>query len=70
MVSPMTPSQKPASTRPIPVDMVSLIRWIERGWEDLRANPWPGLVHGAVNASWRAVADQPGPPLITPLSTP
>ena len=26
--------------------MVSPTRWIERGWEDLRANPVPGLVHG------------------------
>ena len=26
--------------------MVSPTRWIERGWEDLRSNPVPGLVHG------------------------
>ena len=28
------------------MDMVSPTRWIERGWEDLRSNPVPGLVHG------------------------
>lgn len=44
----MNPSLKPASTRPVPVDMISPTRWIERGWEDLRANPLPGLVHGLV----------------------
>jgi uncharacterized membrane protein len=26
--------------------MVSPTRWIERGWEDLRSNPVPGLAHG------------------------
>lgn len=36
----------PVASRPIPVDMMSPTRWIELGWEDLRANPLPGLVHG------------------------
>lgn len=35
-----------AASRPVAVDMISPTRWIERGWEDLRANPVPGLVHG------------------------
>jgi uncharacterized membrane protein len=26
--------------------MMSPTRWIQRGWEDLRANPGPGLLHG------------------------
>lgn len=42
----MNQNLKPASTRPVAVDMISPTRWIERGWEDLRANPWPGLAHG------------------------
>jgi uncharacterized membrane protein len=42
----MNQTLKPTPTRPVPVDMISPTRWIERGWEDLRANPWPGLVHG------------------------
>ena len=42
----MNQTLKPASTRPVAVDMISPTRWIERGWEDLRANPWPGLAHG------------------------
>lgn len=41
---------QPASPRPVAVDMISPTRWIERGWEDLRANPLPGLVHGLVLA--------------------
>jgi uncharacterized membrane protein len=28
--------------------MLSPIRWIERGWSDLKANPVPGLLHGAL----------------------
>lgn len=35
-----------ATSRPSAVDMISPTRWLERGWEDLRANPLPGLVHG------------------------
>ncbi len=42
----MDQTLKPASTRPVAVDMISPTSWIERGWEDLRANPWPGLAHG------------------------
>lgn len=42
----MNQTTMPASTRPVAVDMISPTRWIERGWEDLRANPVPGLVHG------------------------
>lgn len=42
----MNQTLKPASTRPVAVDMISPTRWIERGWEDLRANPLPGLAHG------------------------
>ena len=42
----MNQTLKPASPRPVAVDMISPTRWIERGWDDLRANPWPGLVHG------------------------
>lgn len=42
----MTQVSKPATTQTAPVDMISPTRWIERGWEDLRANPLPGLVHG------------------------
>ena len=30
--------------------MISPTRWLEQGWEDLRANPLPGLVHGLVLA--------------------
>ena len=44
----MTDTTKPALPRPVSVDMISPTRWIERGWEDLRANPVPGLVHGMV----------------------
>ena len=44
----MSQTLDPSSTRPVAVDMISPTRWIERGWEDLRANPWPGLAHGAV----------------------
>jgi uncharacterized membrane protein len=44
----MSQTLDPPSTRPVAVDMISPTRWIERGWEDLRANPWPGLAHGAV----------------------
>ena len=42
----MNPAPPPAASRPVAVDMISPTRWIERGWEDLRANPVPGLVHG------------------------
>jgi uncharacterized membrane protein len=28
--------------------MISPVRWIEKGWDDLRANPVPGLVHGVL----------------------
>jgi uncharacterized membrane protein len=28
--------------------MISPVRWVERGWDDLRANPIPGLAHGAL----------------------
>lgn len=42
----MSLDPKPAAARPVAVDMISPTRWIERGWEDLRANPVPGLVHG------------------------
>jgi uncharacterized membrane protein len=38
--------------RPLPVDMISPTRWLERGWEDLRANPLPGLTHGAALAAF------------------
>jgi len=38
----------PPPTAAVPVDMISPIRWIERGWGDLRANPVPGLVHGVL----------------------
>ena len=44
----MNNTPQPALPRPVPVDMISPTRWIERGWEDLRANPWPGLAHGLV----------------------
>jgi uncharacterized membrane protein len=37
---------QPASPRRAAVDMISPTRWIERGWEDFRSNPLPGLVHG------------------------
>lgn len=46
----MNQTSKLASTRPVAVDMISPTRWIERGWEDLRANPLPGLTHGLVLA--------------------
>jgi uncharacterized membrane protein len=42
----MTQAPKPALARPVAVDMISPTRWMERGWEDLRANPLPGLLHG------------------------
>ena len=38
----------PSPTAAVPVDMISPVRWVERGWDDLRANPVPGLVHGAL----------------------
>ncbi|WP_322317645.1 DUF2189 domain-containing protein [Hydrogenophaga sp.] len=38
----------PSPTAAVPVDMISPVRWVERGWEDLRANPIPGLAHGAL----------------------
>jgi uncharacterized membrane protein len=34
------------SPRPVAVDMMSPTNWIRRGWNDLRANPVPGLAHG------------------------
>lgn len=42
----MNPISQPASPRRVAVDMISPTRWIERGWEDFRSNPLPGLVHG------------------------
>ena len=36
----------PSPNAAVPVDMISPTRWIERGWEDLRANPLPGMLHG------------------------
>ena len=44
----MTHTTLPGAPWPAPVDMMSPTRWIERGWEDMRANPLPGLVHGLV----------------------
>lgn len=44
----MKPTTPPVASKPLPVDMISPTRWIERGWEDLRANPLPGLAHGLV----------------------
>src|SRR3990167_8717619 len=38
----------PSPNAAVPVDMISPVRWIEKGWDDLRANPVPGLVHGAL----------------------
>lgn len=46
----MTHTTLPGAPWPAPVDMMSPTRWIERGWEDMRANPLPGLVHGLVLA--------------------
>lgn len=43
---PMKHTTLPVASRPIPVDMMSPTRWVELGWEDLRANPLPGLIHG------------------------
>lgn len=40
------PTPAPSRTAAVPVDMISPIRWIERGWSDLMADPLPGLVHG------------------------
>jgi uncharacterized membrane protein len=42
----MNQTVQPATSRPAAVDMISPTRWLERGWEDLRANPLPGLAHG------------------------
>lgn len=44
----MRQAQPTTSPQPVPVDMIAPTRWLERGWEDLRANPGPGLMHGLV----------------------
>src|SRR5690606_20558919 len=46
MTQPLPPA--PSPTAAVPVDMISPVRWVERGWDDLRANPIPGLAHGAL----------------------
>jgi uncharacterized membrane protein len=37
----------PSPHSPVPLDMIAPTRWLEKGLADLRANPLPGLVHGA-----------------------
>jgi uncharacterized membrane protein len=36
------------ATASVPVTMASPLRWLALGWADLRRNPGPGLLHGAV----------------------
>lgn len=48
----MNQTVQPAAPRPPAVDMISPTRWLEQGWEDLRANPLPGLVHGLALATF------------------
>lgn len=44
----MNNTAPPVPQRPTPVGILSPMMWIERGWDDLRANPLPGLAHGLV----------------------
>lgn len=46
------PSQAPATR---PVTPASPLRWLALGWADLRRNPVPGLVHGALIAVFGAL---------------
>ncbi|MFN3493963.1 MAG: DUF2189 domain-containing protein [Hydrogenophaga sp.] len=48
---PTTP--EPVSTPA--VDMLSPLRWLAAGWDDLKSNPVPGLVHGALLAGFGAM---------------
>lgn len=38
-----------------PITLSSPLRWLSLGWRDLRAHPWPGLLHGALIALFGAV---------------
>jgi uncharacterized membrane protein len=40
---------------PPQVDLLSPLRWLARGWSDLRHNPGPGLAHGCVLAAFGAL---------------
>ncbi len=35
-----------ANLAPVPVTLLSPLRWLALGWSDLRRNPLPGLIHG------------------------
>lgn len=37
-----------SSSAPVPVTLSSPLRWLALGWADLRRNPVPGLLHGAL----------------------
>lgn len=43
-------NDRPPSTAeaPVPVSFSSPLRWLALGWADLRRNPGPGLLHGAL----------------------
>lgn len=51
-------STRPASfvtPSPVPVDLLSPLRWLALGWSDLRRNPLPGLIHGLLLTAFGAL---------------
>ncbi len=40
---------------PVPVNLWSPLRWLALGWNDLRRNPLPGLIHGLMLAAFGAI---------------
>jgi uncharacterized membrane protein len=43
------------TTEPVPVTWLSPFRWLALGWQDLKANPTPGLLHGFLLALFGAI---------------